>query len=696
MHLKSLSIQNFGLFNSADLIPDQINCVKGINHDNPKDSGNGSGKSTLFKLAIIFLLYGEACGKTLNRLIQFGKKKTLVIGEVEHQGKIYKIERTVPNSLKIFTDGATEPEPYNTPSLAQEFLNSLFGDYQFFRKYCLIDDKGINLLDSLTDLRSVNSFKKELMQFITDQFTPVRDSLLKKKNNCELYSKDKKPYSYYLSKPRLLKLEDGLRNLEQILQTTQKDKELQQNTINDITVNIESSEEKINTLKLQIKNNNTSIQTKQDKKTIYESNIIELKNKKFEAPAKQDFDLEIKKIEEFISSLKAHAKTVTVNLDKSKKDRDTLIIKIHDIENSQESIVNNNKKISSDIAGLDDVQIGTKCERCGSLVSKEYKDVYRNEKVKELERNTNNLNQMKETLIELESKKQKISQEIENIQASQFKLEHDLNDSQDKLSSLNKQNLEQLESIKNIENEKNNNLTEIEKYRELIQDIEKQITELTCSNKTVQEKITTTQSHIIETSNKLASEKDCMNYYNDLYQSVQQHVQKLSERIMKFKESFKFSEYKYTPADIQLYTDSIKTLDSFSGYYIQEWINNLMFIINDLLQNINQTIELTDSKEFIKIRDNGQELLYSDLSSAQQCFLSSIFKLAILLHKGESDKIIIADDGMSAMDEVNFKNFIEICKTLPMQFFIAFQDVPEINSVNYINVERKNNISKIV
>jgi hypothetical protein len=71
MILKSLKFKNFGLFKEGLIFPKQINCIKGINHDNPADSSNGSAKSTLGKLAIIFLLYGEAYGKTLNRLIHF-------------------------------------------------------------------------------------------------------------------------------------------------------------------------------------------------------------------------------------------------------------------------------------------------------------------------------------------------------------------------------------------------------------------------------------------------------------------------------------------------------------------------------------------------------------------------------------------------------------------------------------------------
>ena len=35
-----------------------------------------------------------------------------------------------------------------------------------------------------------------------------------------------------------------------------------------------------------------------------------------------------------------------------------------------------------------------------------------------------------------------------------------------------------------------------------------------------------------------------------------------------------------------LYTESVKVLDSFAGYFINEWLTQLSIIMNDLLKNV--------------------------------------------------------------------------------------------------------------
>ena len=123
-------------------------------------------------------------------------------------------------------------------------------------------------------------------------------------------------------------------------------------------------------------------------------------------------------------------------------------------------------------------------------------------------------------------------------------------------------------------------------------------------------------------------------------------------------------------------------------------MNNLALIINYLFKELNLSI-LFDEKEFIKIKDGDTEFTWEDLSGGQQEFFSAIFKLAILLQKGDSDRIIICDDGLGAMHEITFRNFIKVCQNLPMQFFIIYQNPLQIENVNYINIERKLSISYV-
>jgi hypothetical protein len=211
----------------------------------------------------------------------------------------------------------------------------------------------------------------------------------------------------------------------------------------------------------------------------------------------------------------------------------------------------------------------------------------------------------------------------------------------------------------------------------------------------IQMEISGWDEEIIDLKAQLSNEEDALGYYSATLEKLQLEEQKARECLMKLKEAFKFKDYKYTRQDVLLYDESIKVLDSFAGYYINEWLKQLAVIINDLLKDVNMQVEFNAEKDFIKIKNGENELKYEQLSSGQKCFLSSVFKLAILLHKGENDGIIIADEGLGNMDAVNFLKFIEICKTLPYQYFIIYQNLPELEEVNKINIVRENGTSKI-
>lgn len=202
---------------------------------------------------------------------------------------------------------------------------------------------------------------------------------------------------------------------------------------------------------------------------------------------------------------------------------------------------------------------------------------------------------------------------------------------------------------------------------------------------------------IEQLKSKLKEEESCMQYYNSLYEEIQNHIRKVKEYLMKLNEAKKFSSYKYTKTDIQLYADSIKILDSFSAYYVMEWLSNLSLIINNLLKPINISIEFSIEKEFIKVNNAGQELNYNQLSSGQKTFLNTIFKLGILMNEGIHNGFLIIDEGINTCDQISFTKLLEIINNLNFQSIIIYQNCSkEMKEINYINIERKNGESKIV
>ncbi len=203
------------------------------------------------------------------------------------------------------------------------------------------------------------------------------------------------------------------------------------------------------------------------------------------------------------------------------------------------------------------------------------------------------------------------------------------------------------------------------------------------------------KGEITEITNLLKIEDSCMQNCNDLYESIQKRVQRTKEYLMKLKEAQKFAAYKYTKEDVQLYSDSIKMLDSFSGWYIQNWLDSLTCILNDLLKEMDLEVSFSADKQFLTIINEGKENEYNDLSSGQQVFLNVVFKLAILLNNGITDGIVIIDEGINDLKLNNMLKLLEILKTLPFQVFLVYQNIPEIKDVNVIELERKDGVSTI-
>lgn len=212
--------------------------------------------------------------------------------------------------------------------------------------------------------------------------------------------------------------------------------------------------------------------------------------------------------------------------------------------------------------------------------------------------------------------------------------------------------------------------------------------------KDVDEQIKILKAEIDSETKTWNNENELSEQYKVSIKNIKDRIFKAQHSLVKLQEATKFSEYKYTKKDIEVYNQAIKTLDTFVGIYIQEWLISLQTIINNLINPLNISIEFVSDKEFIKIKDNGRELKYDQLSSGQKTFLGAIFKLGILLQKN-MEGIVLIDEGIGAMDKVNLKNFLEICKTLPFQIITIYQNYDLIDEqIKTIKVERKNGVSK--
>jgi len=208
------------------------------------------------------------------------------------------------------------------------------------------------------------------------------------------------------------------------------------------------------------------------------------------------------------------------------------------------------------------------------------------------------------------------------------------------------------------------------------------------------EEITKINEEINNYKKQLESEVESIDYYNDTLSVLRSKESKAREKLLRLKGAFQFKDYKYTKADIVIYDEAIKVLDTFAGEYIKEWLSSLQIIINNLLQSINISVEFTSDKDFLKVYDNEQILKYDQLSTGQKCFLSVIFKLAILMQQNKTG-IIIMDDGLNNLDNINLINLINICQTLPFQIIAVYQSKIEIEDIKQFTVIREKGTSDV-
>jgi len=192
-------------------------------------------------------------------------------------------------------------------------------------------------------------------------------------------------------------------------------------------------------------------------------------------------------------------------------------------------------------------------------------------------------------------------------------------------------------------------------------------------------------------------EQEYLNNLEEQYKDIDLTIDRIKGRILRLINAFQFKDYKYTKKDVQLYADTIKVLDQFASYYVQEWLSNLSLIVNDLLQNVNISVEFSTDKNFIKVINNEQELNYAQLSSGQKTFLNTIFKIGILLNEGVNEGMLLIDEGINTLDNINLEKLLDILKELNFQSFIIYQNIDkDIKNVNFIELERKDGESKLL
>lgn len=176
----------------------KINLIKGK---------NGQGKSNLGLFAILFCLQGYTGNQTLSEIPTRGKsKESSVEIELYHKGKNYTITRSYPTDIKIICDGVEVVLANN--NLKQDYLNKLFGNVEYFRKFRMVDNtfgnKGSNFLEE-----GKVSLNKILLSLNQEAFNNIRKRLNEKKSERDKYNIDRIVVSKHFPSQKRLNILDS-------------------------------------------------------------------------------------------------------------------------------------------------------------------------------------------------------------------------------------------------------------------------------------------------------------------------------------------------------------------------------------------------------------------------------------------------------------------------------------------------------
>jgi hypothetical protein len=556
----------------------------------------------------------------------------------------------------------------------------------------MIDTKGINLLDL-----GITSLRKELMNFVDNLFTDIRKGLLSDKLTRETYNRNKRLYQFYLSPTRLQILENGVVDIKAHIELNNKDIEEQTFACSKIDSEMMSETKLMDSLLTSFQKLSETLANNSSLVAQYTDEIEQITN----LPSTPtfmpiDYDILIADIETEQSTIESILHELIIDKESIRKDIEKLNLELYSI--TEKINTNTQKKIQlqNEITLLDDVSVGTKCDKCGAIVTNEHKEVYKKEKYLEMDKLDKEILQLRNYSNAPTNNLIKKENDLNNLIKTEKELNKNLEETKVSMRELNSKKSTQIETINSISNEKKQRESDIFRLNSLINTYRATNDKLIIDKeKTVEDRLKI-KVHIKELEEKLELENAILGANKDVQVTLQKQLQKSQEYLLKLKEAFKFEEYKYTEKDVLLYNESIKVLDDFAGYYINEWLAQLSVIINDLLKNVNMKVEFNPDKEFIKIKNGDSELKYEQLSSGQKTFLSAIFKLAILLHRGENEGIIICDEGLGNLDSINLNKFVEVCQSLPFQVFLIYQNVSrELEHVKYIEIIRKDGISNV-
>jgi len=178
----------------------------------------------------------------------------------------------------------------------------------------------------------------------------------------------------------------------------------------------------------------------------------------------------------------------------------------------------------------------------------------------------------------------------------------------------------------------------------------------------------------------LVQEKESRDKLTPKKERIQEYKLKLEARL-------KQKEYIYTERDVIIVKKAIEELDKLSSVYLVETVRSLEPIINSVLEKIGfeVTFDVDIKGKFnILLTKEDIQYKYKDLSCGQRLILQIALKIALLLQQSKTG-LMISDEGLSALENDNLEDIINLFKDLKFQLVFVLHraslEDPEINII---------------
>lgn len=213
------------------------------------------------------------------------------------------------------------------------------------------------------------------------------------------------------------------------------------------------------------------------------------------------------------------------------------------------------------------------------------------------------------------------------------------------------------------------------------------------------------QKELTEASKKIVGMVNDLKIYEDIVTTEEKKKtklygakQKLNNLKYKLETRISQKEYKFTTKDVEIAKMAIETIDDFANYYVVEWVRVIEPIVNSYIDRLHMHLNFNISEEGnieVVVTRNEKEFTYDQLSQGEKIFISTIFKIALLMEQQETG-LMVSDEAFNSLSGNNLNRILDIISNLPIQL-LCISHNPDIdkNLAKEIFIEKREDESTI-